>query len=104
MLNCFNFNTLYVLMIQDSQWLVEARRIRAEQDQAYAESLAIDQAKVYSCNNTTSVLIMCVVYHDESLVCLHYNRMPRLNSSRYNTIIHAVCLIVQGFARGWKMV
>ena len=32
--------------MQDNQWLVEARRIRAEQDLAYAESLAADQAKV----------------------------------------------------------
>ena len=56
MLNCFNFYTLYVLMIQDSQWLVEARRIRAKQDQAYAESLAIDQAKVYSCNISVMII------------------------------------------------
>lgn len=41
---------------QDSQWLVEARRIRAKQDQAYAESLAIDQAKVYSCNISVMII------------------------------------------------
>lgn len=33
-------------LIQGNQWLEEARRIRAEQDQAFAESLAVDQAKV----------------------------------------------------------
>ena len=32
--------------MQGNQWLEEARRIRAEQDQSFAESLAVDQTKV----------------------------------------------------------
>ena len=34
------------IALQDNQWLAEGRRIRAEQDQALAESLEVDQAKV----------------------------------------------------------
>ena len=68
-----NVTTLNVLIMQGNQWLAEARMIQAEQDQAYAESLAVDQAKV-------------VIYTCMRIVPVTLSRMPKLNSSRYNII------------------
>ena len=46
-------------IMQGNQWL-EARRIRVEQDQSLAESLAIDQAKV--------TIHVYVIYYDNFVV------------------------------------
>ena len=48
-----------MFIMQGNQWLEEARRIRAEQDQSFAKSLAVDQAKV--------AMHVYMVYYDNLL-------------------------------------
>ena len=66
-----------------SEYLAESRRIRAEQDRAYAESLAADQekekAKVYVC------MYVCTCLHNFNIILylFSYMHMCMLNCSLF---------------------